>query len=41
MLRYRAEHTGVKFITDTPKSELLSAFPHPNAYRPPGLGAIA
>lgn len=34
LLRYRDTRTGDGFVTDVPKALALSAFDHPNAYRP-------
>jgi hypothetical protein len=34
VLRYRDRRTGDAFRTDVPNAAALSAFRHPNAYRP-------
>jgi hypothetical protein len=34
VLRYRDRLTGDAFVTDVPNSRALTAFRHPNAYRP-------
>ena len=39
VLRYRDRLTGDAFATEVPRSQALSAFHHPNAYRPLGKAA--
>jgi len=34
VLRYRDGDNGDVFVTDVPNEDALSAFQHPNAYRP-------
>jgi hypothetical protein len=34
MLHYRDGTSGDRFVTDVPNTSALSAFNHPNAYRP-------
>jgi hypothetical protein len=39
VLRYRDRRTGDAFLTDVPNERALSAYRHPNAYRPSRLAA--
>lgn len=39
ILRYRDRLTGDAFVTEVPKPQALTAFHHPNAYRPMGNAA--
>ena len=34
VLRYRDRQTGEAFVTDVPNARALTAFRHPNVYRP-------
>lgn len=34
VLRYRDSREAESFVTDVPNGDALSAFEHPNAYRP-------
>jgi hypothetical protein len=34
VLRYRDRRTGDAFVTDVPNRDALTAFQHPNVYRP-------
>ena len=34
VLRYKDASTGEKFVVDVPNQSALSAYEHPNAYRP-------
>jgi hypothetical protein len=34
VLRYRDEQSGDRFVTDVPNARALTAFRHPNVYRP-------
>jgi hypothetical protein len=40
ILRYRDESTGEEFVADVPNASALSAYEHPNAYRPPYVGSV-
>jgi YD repeat-containing protein len=33
VIRYRDDHTGDAFVAEVPKTQALTAFRHPNAYR--------
>ncbi len=35
IVRYRDQQTGDAFSADVPKAHALTAFRHPNAFRPP------
>lgn len=39
VLRYRDRDTGDAFVTDVPNREALTAFRHPNVFRPAALAA--
>lgn len=39
VLRYRDRLTGERFVTDVPNDRALTAFNHPNAYRPVAVAA--
>lgn len=41
IVRYHDERSGDAFTTDVPKSRALSAFHHPNAFRPACLAPAA
>jgi hypothetical protein len=38
IVRYRDSRTGDAFTADVPRSQALTAFRHPNAYRPAYVG---
>jgi hypothetical protein len=39
VLRYRDQETGDAFVTDVPNPRALTAFHHPNVFRPESLAA--
>jgi hypothetical protein len=39
VLRYRDRDTGDAFVTDVPNPKALTAFHHPNVFRPAALAA--
>jgi hypothetical protein len=39
VLRYRDQETGDAFVTDVPNPRALTAFRHPNVFRPKRLAA--
>jgi hypothetical protein len=39
VLRYRDQETGDAFVTDVPNPRALTAFRHPNVFRPGTLAA--
>jgi hypothetical protein len=39
VLRYRDRETGDAFVTDVPNPRALTAFEHPNVFRPSALAA--
>jgi hypothetical protein len=39
VVRYRDRQTGDAFLTDVPNARALTAFEHPNAYRPAAAAA--
>ena len=39
VLRYRDRLTGDAFVTDVPNARALTAFEHPNVYRPEAVAA--
>jgi hypothetical protein len=39
VLRYRDRLTGETFVTDVPNEDALTAFEHPNVYRPLAVAA--
>jgi hypothetical protein len=39
IVRYRDRRTGDAFSADVPKDQALTAFRHPNAFRPPAPAA--
>jgi hypothetical protein len=39
VLRYRDRDTGDAFVTDVPNPKALTAFNHPNVFRPVALAA--
>jgi hypothetical protein len=39
VLRYRDRLTGDAFVTDVPNTRALTAFEHPNVYRPSRVAA--
>jgi hypothetical protein len=39
VLRYRDQETGDAFVTDVPNRRALTAFRHPNVFRPKQLAA--
>jgi hypothetical protein len=39
VLRYRDQETGEAFVTDVPNPRALTAFHHPNVFRPQSLAA--
>jgi hypothetical protein len=39
VLRYRDQETGDAFVTDVPNPRALTAFRHPNVFRPRSLAA--
>lgn len=41
IVRYRDLQTGDAFAANVPKGQALTAFRHPNAFRPACLGAAA
>jgi hypothetical protein len=38
ILRYRDGHSGDAFVAEVPKAQALTAFKHPNVYRPADIG---
>jgi hypothetical protein len=40
ILRYRDESTGEEFVADVPNDAALSAYEHPNVYRPRHVGSV-
>jgi hypothetical protein len=39
VLRYRDQETGDAFVTDVPNPRALTAFKHPNVFRPDAVAA--
>jgi hypothetical protein len=41
IVRYRDQRTGDAFVAQVPRSEAMTAFRHPNAFRPACLNVAA